>query len=648
MGSVTRGRSVAALSLKVFLCVLLMLLATSSLVYASGFVGPSTITIDGTFTDWGTTGSPISGVYTVQDASNTGEQDGTGFAGKQGDIGYYWSAISTSSGGEVPAGPSNLIQNFYYRIDTLSSKSNADQVYAIQMNLGAADPCYADHLLHMKWDNGLSDLIIVLYEYDAPYPEIRAFTTGDITGRVSNVSIPYSGFSGVVDGNAHGKFGKYDGTNYGIEVNIPVSWYGSAYGGAVQADGSGASYIIASPVYTITGGLGSVGSVKDTLNDGSGNTLASITDDVTGDTDFVTDDISQLVFTTDAQTITAGQASTIMTVQTQDGIFVPQNVSGDTTLNLVSTSGTGRFDTSPSGDFNGSITSVTIASGTNSASFSYKDTTAGTPTITASENPSQDWTDASQQETITAGTITKIVFTTSPQSITAGEVSEIMNIQTQDTWGNPSSVGGNTTIDLVSTSGTGRFDTSPSGDFDGSITSVTIASGTNSASFYYKDNTVGTPTITASENPSQGWTDGCQQQTVTASTADITNTPNNYNFGIIDASSTTVTGLTYFTLTNNSSFAVNISISGTDMAGTGDAWVLADTAVPGTNIFGLMAGLEGGDYTIIVKKNSPFNMLVSNLVASGTQKWGLKLLAPTDFSDGGQKSGTVTLTATQS
>jgi hypothetical protein len=126
---------------------------------------------------------------------------------------------------------------------------------------------------------------------------------------------------------------------------------------------------------------------------------------------------------------------------------------------------------------------------------------------------------------------------------------------------------------------------------------------------------------------------------------DISNDPTSYNFGSVVEGATPASGLTCFTVTNNSSFAANITISGSDMTG-GGTWTLSDNGNPGTNIYGLRAGLAG-DYTIIVKKNSPYNTLVSNLAASGgTQQWGLKLYAPTTFSDGVGKTGTVTLTAT--
>jgi hypothetical protein len=125
----------------------------------------------------------------------------------------------------------------------------------------------------------------------------------------------------------------------------------------------------------------------------------------------------------------------------------------------------------------------------------------------------------------------------------------------------------------------------------------------------------------------------------------ISNSPTSYNFGAINANSTIATGLNYFTVTNTSGSAVNITISGTDITG-GTTWTLSDTATPGANTIGMQAGLSGGAYNINVKKTAPFNTLKSNLAANANQSWGLQLLAPTSYSDNVQKAGTITLTAT--
>ena len=78
-----------------------------------------------------------------------------------------------------------------------------------------------------------------------------------------------------------------------------------------------------------------------------------------------------------------------------------------------------------------------------------------------------------------------------------------------------------------------------------------------------------------------------------------------------------------------------------------DHWTLAADATPGENTYGLKAGLEGGDYTIIVKKSATYNTLKTNLAASATQKWGLKLWMPTSVLGyaAQEMSGTVTLVA---
>ncbi len=134
---------------------------------------------------------------------------------------------------------------------------------------------------------------------------------------------------------------------------------------------------------------------------------------------------------------------------------------------------------------------------------------------------------------------------------------------------------------------------------------------------------------------------------VNAQAPDISNSPSSYAFGTLNENSSYPTNLDYFTVTNNSAYPVNITIGGSDMIG-GITWTLSDDATPGVDIYSLRAGLEGdGSYTIIVKRNGPYNTLVSNLASLGTQRWGLELLSPTSFSDGAQKSGIVTLTATQ-
>jgi len=123
------------------------------------------------------------------------------------------------------------------------------------------------------------------------------------------------------------------------------------------------------------------------------------------------------------------------------------------------------------------------------------------------------------------------------------------------------------------------------------------------------------------------------------------NAPVSYNFGTLNQGSTAVTGLAHFTVQNYGEGAIDVSISAVDMTGVGTDWTLSDTAIAGVDTYGLKAGLSGDDYNIIVKKNSPYNTLVTGLPAAGSQDWGLKIWAPTTFSDWNDKFGNVTLTA---
>ncbi len=137
--------------------------------------------------------------------------------------------------------------------------------------------------------------------------------------------------------------------------------------------------------------------------------------------------------------------------------------------------------------------------------------------------------------------------------------------------------------------------------------------------------------------------------TYTLPPVDILNTPSEWNFGTVDPNSEYTTGITYqagvsgFRITNNVAYDVNITISASDM---GSGWLLADSGDPDATHYTLWAGTEltSGLYNIQVTSGG---VPLITVLASSTRDWGLKLMTPTSFADGGQKSGTVTLTATQ-
>jgi flagellin-like protein len=128
---------------------------------------------------------------------------------------------------------------------------------------------------------------------------------------------------------------------------------------------------------------------------------------------------ARLVFTTGlSQTLSTNTLSTVITVQRRDQNDIP-TTSGSLTVQLTSTATTtGRFYNE-----NGQqITSVTIQSGSNYGTFYYRDSAAGSPTLTASVT-SGTYTSAMTQFTIFSGSkaVCNIASSISPaNSITPG------------------------------------------------------------------------------------------------------------------------------------------------------------------------------------------------------------------------------------
>jgi len=127
----------------------------------------------------------------------------------------------------------------------------------------------------------------------------------------------------------------------------------------------------------------------------------------------------------------------------------------------------------------------------------------------------------------------------------------------------------------------------------------------------------------------------------------ITNTPDNYGFGILATSTNGSTTINYFTLNNTGNCPVDVTIQGTNLAGGDDTWTLSGTATPGENIYGLYAGLDDDDDNFDIVVNTTANAFVGDLPEATTQAWGLRLCMPTSLSgyDAQQMSGNVTLIA---
>ena len=145
----------------------------------------STISVDGTLSDWGTSSSPTTGLGVSEDGSDSSDSE---TANSANDLNFFWAGMSTTaSSGATGATPTTPIENFYYRIDTNKTSGNLSQKYNIQLNLGLASAGKADHLLQVfaNADGDSEEVELVLYEYQTPFPGIGAVTTGSLTDRVT-------------------------------------------------------------------------------------------------------------------------------------------------------------------------------------------------------------------------------------------------------------------------------------------------------------------------------------------------------------------------------------------------------------------------------------------------------------------------------
>lgn len=297
---------------------------------------------------------------------------------------------------------------------------------------------------------------------------------GESAGASSNGTAASSqtGATGVSDGGDGGSGGAFLGGN-GSSGSVPGGGGGGASALSVSATtggaGSGGQVIL---TYTIVPTKVRV----ETAADGSGSVVS-------------------------AQNLTAGSSITVYAITRDASDNFIANVAADAWSLQSKTGGVVDGDLVPAGDSKSAVMTGHLVGTAAIRSTSEALTTIDSGTIT-----------------VVAGAIIKIAFTTAAQSIAAGAVSTIMTIQTQDANSNASNVTGATVVNLTSnSSGTATFYSDSGGTIP--ITFVTIANGASSASFYYKDTAVGTPTVTADEFPSADYTAGTQQETITAGSA---------------------------------------------------------------------------------------------------------------------------------
>ena len=204
---------------------------------------------------------------------------------------------------------------------------------------------------------------------------------------------------------------------------------------------------------------------------------------------------AQLVFTTGAQSLTAGTCSAVATVQSQDTYGNVATVAANTAVSLAAAPAAGFNLYAAAGCGGPTTASVTILAGQSSASFYFRGTATGSVTVTATGTGIA--TPASQAQTISAAAPAQLVFTTGAQSLTAGTCSAVATVQSQDTYGNVSTVAANTAVSLAAAPAAGFTFYAAAGCGGPTTASVTILAGQSSASFYFRGTATGSVTITA-------------------------------------------------------------------------------------------------------------------------------------------------------
>lgn len=136
---------------------------------------------------------------------------------------------------------------------------------------------------------------------------------------------------------------------------------------------------------------------------------------------------------------------------------------------------------------------------------------------------------------------------------------------------------------------------------------------------------------------------------------DISNTPNSFDFGTVEASSTPDTTTGWFTITNSSSVTIDITIKcngWTHTAGSND-WIYGASAentarLKASNDQGGAGGSTGaGNYDIVVPSGETGTLFCDDVATSTTTiNWELQLEAPSSFTHSDPQITTVTLTAT--
>jgi hypothetical protein len=194
-----------------------------------------------------------------------------------------------------------------------------------------------------------------------------------------------------------------------------------------------------------------------------------------------------LTFATPPQTLTAGQPS----APTQVGLTTAQP--DDVAVSVASSSMNGQFAESTAGPWSSTL-QLTITSGqTTSPPFYYRDTHAGSSTLTASAS---GFTSVTQTETVSAAPLQTITVSPHDASLTVGD-SQTFNASGADEFGNPVSVAAaswTTTAPGTLTTTSGAATTFAAASVGSGLVQAAIGSVSDSATLTVTSQTIPAPT----------------------------------------------------------------------------------------------------------------------------------------------------------
>ncbi|KFE60723.1 beta strand repeat-containing protein [Hyalangium minutum] len=332
----------------------------------------------------------------------------------------------------------------------------------------------------------------------------------------------------------------------------------------------------------------------------------------------VTPGAPTLVFNPNGQTVTAGNCSTLMTVQRQDSFNNSIPVTTATPVTLTANPSTGfQFYTDAACTMS-VVTPINMPSGASTIGFYFKGTTAGTVAVTAG----QGTLSVSQNVTINAAPPTVLAFSPASLTVAAGDCTALMLLAT-DIHGNRSNVSGNQSVTLAPGAGLSFSATS---NCSGSTNAFTINSGQSSVNVYAKATSVGSVSATANRS---GFTSGTLNLTVNpGAPARLAFTTNQQTLEINTCSAVTTVQVRDSS-NNPSPVSSDTPVNLTASSGTVTFYLSADCTGPTTSLT-IPSGQTSGNFYFKDTTAENVTITASNPnLASATQNQSITSPQPT-------------------